>query len=72
MKTFVLQTAERAIKTAAQSMIASIGTTSLIGDLQWGIVLSTTGMAVVLSILTSIASSGIGDSTPSLIGKKEE
>lgn len=44
----------RAIKTVAQSMIASIGTTALLSQVNWKIVLSTSVLAGLLSLLTSI------------------
>ena len=45
----------RAIKTVAQSMIASIGSTAAFSQVDWRIVLSTALLAGVVSILTSIA-----------------
>ncbi len=45
----------RAIKTVAQSAIASIGTTAMISGVDWGLVLSTAVLSGVLSLLTSIA-----------------
>ena len=45
----------RALRTAAQTAIASIGTTALITEVNWAVIGSTVGMAAVLSILTSIA-----------------
>lgn len=44
----------RAIKTVAQSAVASIGTSALISSVDWKVVLSTSALAGVLSILTSI------------------
>ena len=60
--------AERAIKTAAQVAIATIGTTALIHEVDWAVVGSATALATVLSVLTSIAS-GARDGEPSLAGE---
>lgn len=45
----------RAIKTVAQTTIASIGTSAMISEVDWRAVISTALLAGVLSILTSIA-----------------
>lgn len=45
----------RAIKTVAQTAIATIGTTALIENVNWLVVLSASVLAGALSILTSIA-----------------
>lgn len=45
----------RAIKTMAQTMIATIGTSTVMGDVNWVIIGSTSLLAGVLSVLTSIA-----------------
>lgn len=63
IKSFIKDLAERAIKTFAQSLVAAIGTTALtFGDVNWGIALSTAGLATLLSVLTSIGSMNIGES----------
>ncbi len=45
----------RALKTAAQTAVATIGTTAMFDQINWAVVGSTTLLAAVLSILTSIA-----------------
>lgn len=45
----------RAVKTVAQTAIATIGTTALINQVDWRIVCSASALAGVLSILTSLA-----------------
>lgn len=45
----------RALKTFAQTMIATIGTTAVIEDVNWAVVLSASLLAGLLSILTSVA-----------------
>lgn len=45
----------RAIKTFAQTMIATIGTTAVLENVNWPVVLSASLLAGLLSILTSVA-----------------
>ena len=45
----------RAIRTLAQTAIATIGTSALIEQVDWRIVASASVLAAILSILTSIA-----------------
>lgn len=45
----------RALKTVAQTALATIGTTALISEIDWAVVASTALVAGILSLLTSIA-----------------
>ena len=44
----------RAIKTVAQTMVATIGTSAVFADVNWAMVVSSSLLAGLLSILTSI------------------
>lgn len=55
MKEWIKYATIRAIKTIAQTAIATIGTATVIGNVDWTIVLSSSLLAGVLSLLTSIA-----------------
>lgn len=52
-------TAERAVRTAAQTLVATLGLDTLgVLDVDWGQGFSLAGSAALLAVLTGIASSG--------------
>lgn len=55
MKKWFKAAGVRAIKTVAQTAVATIGTSAVIGDVNWIMVASASLLAGILSILTSIA-----------------
>jgi hypothetical protein len=64
---FWLAAAERAAKTMAQSLVALIGANAVaVTDLDWPQLLGVSATAALVSILTSIASAGVGPHGPSL------
>ena len=55
MKKWIKGAGIRAIKTLCQTAVATIGTSTMLGDVNWTMVASASLLAGVLSILTSIA-----------------
>ena len=54
-KTWFKAAGIRAIKTIAQTAVATIGTSAVLGDVNWVAVVSASVLAGVLSLLTSVA-----------------
>ena len=61
--------ARRALKTAAQTFVAAIGTTATIGAVDWKLVCSTSALATILSIGTSLA--GLPEVEPNDIAEED-
>lgn len=55
IKNWIKAAGIRAVKTVAQTAIATIGTTAVINQVDWRIVLSASLLAGILSVLTSLA-----------------
>lgn len=45
----------RAVKTVAQTAVATIGTTAMMGEVNWIMVGSSSALAGIVSLLTSVA-----------------
>ena len=54
-KEWIKKAGVRAIKTVAQTAVATIGTSAVIGDVNWVVVVSASLLAGILSLLTSVA-----------------
>lgn len=54
-KTWIKAAAIRAVKTIAQTAVATIGTTAAFAQVDWLMVASASALAGVLSLLTSLA-----------------
>ena len=54
-KTWLKAAGVRAIKTIAQTAVATIGTSAALGEVNWIMVASAAALAGVLSLLTSVA-----------------
>lgn len=54
-KEFLIAAGIRALRTLAQTAVATIGTSALLSEVNWGVVASASVLAAILSVLTSIA-----------------
>lgn len=54
-KCWIKAAAVRAVKTVAQTAVATIGTTAVMAEVNWTMVASASLLAGVLSLLTSVA-----------------
>lgn len=55
MKDFIKAASIRALRTVAQTAVATIGTSALLSEVNWVAVISASALAGILSILTSVA-----------------
>lgn len=55
MNTFIKASIIRAIRTVAQTAVATIASAQILSDVSWSVVVSASILAGILSILTSIA-----------------
>ena len=55
LKDWLKASSIRAIKTVAQCAVATIGTSAVMGDVDWVMVASASALAGVVSLLTSVA-----------------
>lgn len=67
-KEFLKAALIRAVRTFAQAAIGAIGSTALLSEVNWPVVLSTAGLATIVSILTSIAT-GLPETDGNLLNK---
>ena len=54
-KKWLKAAAVRAVKTVAQTAVATIGTAAVLGDVNWVMVASASALSGILSLLTSVA-----------------
>lgn len=54
-KTWMKAAGVRAVKTIAQTAAATIGTSMILSEVDWPVVLSASALAGMLSLLTSVA-----------------
>lgn len=74
LKKWAIAAGIRAVKTVAQTAVATIGVSAAMADVDWMLVLSASVLAGILSILTSVA--GLpevdgGDPLPEIVDQDE-
>ena len=67
-RSFFVAAGIRALRTLAQTALATIGTTALLEEVNWAVVASASVLSAVLSILTSIVT-GLPEVTPTDVNK---
>lgn len=53
-KEWIKATAVRTVRTMAQTAAAALGTSTLLSEVDWAVVLSTTGLAGIFTVLTAL------------------
>lgn len=73
-KVFWLDTIERSVKTVAQTIASLLVADGVIGllEVNWQVTLSVSGLAGLISVLTSIGSAGSGNSASLVVDAKEK
>ena len=69
-KQWVKAAAVRAVKTMAQTFVATIGTAAVMGDVNWAMVASASVLAGIISMATSVA--GLPEVTTTEQEEREE
>lgn len=54
-KKWIRAAAVRAVRTIAQTFVATIGTAAIMGDVNWQMAVSASALAGILSVATSVA-----------------
>lgn len=71
LKEFIKATLIRALRTVAQTAVATIGTSAIITEVNWLMVASASALAGVLAILTAVAT-GLPECPTCAVEEKKE